>query len=950
MLRVLAITEQPALVGRLQTTLCQLRDAARVGAAMSSPDALRQLAASPDLVVAEVATLARAGWEACRAALAQRPGSQPFIALLGDGSPSEVRTANDLLANSYVLLADLDEDLLPAAERLLSSVPLVNGVTDRIVEAASRASPVGEPAFDQATERLGEMSDRAVERLQPTLEAPGGLRAAPRHDADGTPVFLRGLRLLSRASPSSGGRQVHRSVCSLNCGLHFCGLKVTTRNGRVEQIEPADFPDERYRRVCLKGISQLQLTSHPDRLRTPLKRLGARGDGHWQPVSWEQALDEIMRRMRVIDAQYGPESMMFFTYSGQISALNGFSGVYLRLASRLGASGTSVASMGTDSAVPSGIEETFGVGTGYLANDYTDLPNSRLVLIWGADPVKSRLNWWQFFAEAKKDGTRLITIDPKYSATASKSDEWVPVKPGSDLYLALGLLHLIVKNGWTDEAYVRAHTVGPLLVRADTGEFYRADGGEGPELVWDEAAGAAVPAEQAQRPALRGEYRVRGVPCRPAYDLLCEMVEPYTPALVAERTGVPAAQIEALAEAYATTKPARIYTLYGVDRWHHGATFGRLIATLGALTGNVGIPGGGAGVDGMNRPALLLTDFTYPDGKHYREVNPARLTDYILKGQPYPVKGVWVAFSNWLNQWPDQNAVREQVLPQLDLVVTAEMFMTETARWSDYVLPVASMFERADMVRGPGPFVQYQPAIVPPPGECRSDFDIAKDVAARLGHGDLFAKTPDEYLAEMLASEPGLSELPFDTLREAGVLHIPGPFETVPHRDGIFQTPTGRAEFYSERLLPRGRALPSYEPPVEADLSSPAAERYPLVCINDRSRYRVHSTFSTAWWLRELDAGPSVTMNPADAASRGIMGEDVVRMFNDRGYVVLRAEISRRVPAGCVYVDEGWQSVDYIDGHLQTLTHTVGNEANVFGSNSSFSDVLVEIVRERGEA
>ncbi len=949
MLRVLAITRQPELLSRLQTTLRQLPGPALVGAAMTSAAALRQLAAPPELVIAEVDTLARAGWEACRAALARRAGSQPLIAILAEDSPAELQAASDMLANSYVLLTDLDECLLPAAERLLGSVPLLNGVTEHIVEAASHASPLGEPAFDRVAERLGKLSDHAVERLQPSLEAPGGRHAAPRQDADGNPVFLRGLRLLCGASPSAGGRQVHRSVCSLNCGNHFCGLKVTTRNGHVEQIEPADFPDERYRRVCLKGISQLQLTSHPDRLQTPLKQLGARGEDHWQPVSWEQALDEITRRMRVIDAQYGPESMMFFTYSGQISALNGFSGVYLRLASQLGASGTSVASMGTDSAVPSGIEETFGAGTGYLANDYTDLANSRLVLIWGADPVKSRLNWWQFFAEAQKSGTRLIAIDPKYSATASKSDEWVAVRPGSDLYLALGMLHLIVRNGWANEDYVRAHTVGPLLVRADTGAFLRADG-EGPELVWDETAGAAVPAGSSRRPALRGEYRVRGVPCRPAYDLLCEMVEPYAPALVAERTGVPAAQVEALAEVYASTKPARIYTLYGVDRWHHGATFGRLIATLGALTGNIGIPGGGAGVDGMNQPVLLLTGFTYPGGNRYREVNPARLTEYILKGEPYPIKGMWVAFSNWLNQWPDQNALREQVLPQLDLVVTAEMFMTETARWSDYVLPVASMFERPDIVRGPGPFVQYQPAIVPPPGECRSDFDIAQDVAARLGHTGLFAKTPDEYIAEMLASEPDLSALSFDELRETGVLRIPGSFETVAHRGGVFPTRTGRAEFYSERLLPLGRALPSYEAPIEADPSSAAAARYPLVCINDRSRYRVHSTFSTAWWLRELDAGPAVTMSPADASARGVAEGDTVRVFNDRGYVVLRAEISKCIPAGCVYVDEGWQSTDYIDGHLQTLTHTVGNEANVFGSNSSFSDVLVEVVRERGEA
>lgn len=946
MLNILAITQQSALLGRLHTTLGGLPGADRVGNATTSAAALRELAAPPGLIVAEAATLARPEWDVCRRALARRAADLPLIALLAADTPDEHRAALAVQANCTVLLEQLGDDLLPTARRLLGNAPLVGGVADRIVQTAGNTSPVGEAIFDSTAARVEAVSSQAIERLVPSPDEPDAASPAAGSSPDDPQVFLRGLKLLANSACADGGKQVHRTVCSLNCGLHFCGLDVTTRNGRLEQIKPADFPDDRYRRICLKGLSQLQLASHPDRLREPLKRIGARGEGRWQAISWEQALDEIVQRMQVLSAQYGPESMMFFTYAGQLSALNGMCGVYLRLASALGASGTSMASWGTDSAVPSGIEDTFGRGAGYLANDYTDLTNSRLVLIWGADPVKSRVNWWPFFVAARKGGTRLVTIDPKYSSTASKSDRWVALRPGTDLYLALGMLHLIIEKGWVDEDYVRAHTVGPLLVREDTGHFLRAGNGDPTEYVWDEAAGRAAPAFEALRPALTGRYRVRGVICRPAFELLREMVAPYTPAFVSEHTDVPPAQVEELAEMYATSKPARIYALYGVDRWHHGATFGRLIATLAALTGNVGIPGGGAGVDGSNYSGLFLTDFTYPQGKRYRAVNPAQLSEHITTGAPYPIKGMWVAFSNWLNQWPDQNAQREKVLPELDLLVTSDLFMTETAQWSDYVLPAASFFERPDMVRGPGPYIQYQPQILPPLARCRSDFDVAADVARRLGHDDLFARTPDEYLQEIMASQPDLQGLSIDDLREQGVLRFSGPFKTVAHAGNTFNTPTGRAEFYTERLLPLGRALPSYQPPIEADSRNPLAQRYPLICINQRSRYRIHSTFSTARWLRELDGGPTVTMNPADALARHITPDDSVRIYNDRGYVVLRAVLSRRVPAGSVYVSEGWQSSDYVAGHLQTLTHNLGNEANAFGPNCSFSDVLVDVVRE----
>ncbi|HET7089545.1 MAG TPA: molybdopterin-dependent oxidoreductase [Anaerolineae bacterium] len=874
----------------------------------------------------------------------------PVIVLLSSDTGDYRDAAMRLGANAAIAVERAATDLLPTLKTLLGRANLVNGIADRIARTARSNAPAGEAAYgsDPATLNLRERSERTVEQraMVPetlaAIEPPAGDVATSLKD-DGR-VFLRGLSL-SAGSPhsSSPGRQ-YRTACNLNCGAHYCGLAVTVHDGRITRIEPADFPDERYRRICLKGISHVQMVAHRDRLLYPLKRAGPRGTSEWERVSWDQALDEIADRVRALREKFGPESLMFFPFSGQLSALNGLTGVYLRLAAALGASGTSLREFGLDSAVPSGIEDTLGEGAGYLANDYADLPNSRLVLIWGGDPAQSRMNWWPFFVEAQRAGTHLIAIDPKYSVTAGKCDEWLPIRPGTDLYLALAMLREIIARDWIDREFVIRHTVAPLLVREDDGRFLNG------YVVWDEATQRAVPAERAKSPALAGRFVVKGVACRPAFDLLKERVSAYTPDFAAQKTGLPAERIIALAQAYATVKPARIFTLYGVDRWHHGATFGRLIATLAALTGNLGVPGGDAGVDGFCEGALFDSAFCAPGGKLHRPVNPLRMPEQIVTGLPYPIKAMWVAFGNWLNQWPDQNRLRQEVLPKLDLLVTVDHFMTETARWSDYVLPAAMLFEREDMVKGPGPFVQYQPVIVPPPGECRSDFDIAAALAGLLGVREYFSRQPVEYLAEILAQgDASMRRLSFEELKSKGVLQrdLP-PDALVVHRDRKFKTPTGRVEFYVERLLPYGQALPNYQPPIEADPDGDLIHRYPLICLTEHSRYRVHSTFVNTPWLRELDREPCAILHPSVAQPRRIANGDRVRLFNDRGFVVLRARLSQSVPPGTVYLSQGWQSTDFQSGHAQALTHAVGNPANAFGPNCSFSDVLVEVVREVG--
>lgn len=946
-LQILFIVRQPSLQDSLAQVLGVFGSPLRWTSAHTPTDISRALESPPDLILADPFALEQGDTLAYYKALRCRAGAAPLIALLPADTPDYRDAAVQMGANYTLAWSEAATELLPAMERLLGRKRLINGISKHIENVAHLSAPAGAPAFNTGNRSLAERSRINIERLAKQPDSPS-------HTVDKAQAFLRGLTLSATARIAPEAERATRTACNLNCGSHFCGLNATVRGGEIVKIEAAELPDRRYRRLCMKGISHVQMRAHPDRLLTPLKRKGKRGQGGWESISWEKALDEIAEKMRSLSRVYYAESNMFLPYSGQLSALNGLNGVYLRLAAALGASGTSLSEFGLDSAVPSGIEDTLGTGSGYLANDFSDLPNSRLILIWGGNPAQSNMNWWNFFLEAKRAGARLITIDPRFSLTASKSYQWIPIRIGSDLYLALAILRLIIKNNGMDKDFVLRHTVAPLLVRGDNGKFLqtkdaRLFSGKNKYLVWDENVGKPVPADEAVSPALSGQWRVSGIFCRTAFDLLRDMLEPFTPEFASIKTGLRAEQIAELAREVAETKPARIFTLYGIDRWNHGATFGRLIATIAAFTGNLGIPGGGAGVGGSPESGLPASNFPTPNGCAHRPVNPLMLPDQILSARPYPIKSVFVAFGNWLNQFPDQNRMLNEVLPNLELLVVADHFMTETARWADYVLPAAFFFEREDMVKGPGPYMQYQPAIVPPAGESRSDFEIAAELAKRLGCGDVFEKTPSEFLAEILAFNADTRHISLDDLRAQGVMErqLPPKWEIV-HRDRQFKTPSGRVEFYVERLIPFGRALPGYEEPLEAFPENELAQRYPLVCLTEHSRYRVHSTFSNAPWLRELETEPRAGIHPIEAARRGIAEGNPVRIYNERGHVVLRVHLNQAVPPGAVYLSQGWQSVDFQDGHAQSLTHTRGNTANAFGSNSSFSDVLVEMEKAEG--
>ncbi len=874
-------------------------------------------------------------------------GLVPIIYLL----PIDTRDFRDAAVesgvNGVVSLENLATELIPMIQCQVSKTTIFERIENKIQETAQYSSPAGEAIFH--SKNIIERSDQLVKDLS-LANTPLPVDTVDSKDRQDQNVFLRHIKVSGGSQISSHDTRIVRTACNHDCGFHYCGMQVTVRDQRITKIEPGYFPDTRYRSICLKGMSYAQVVTHPDRLMHPIKRKGPRGSGSWEQISWEQAYKEIAQRIRLISTKYKPESMMFLTSKGQNSVLNGYHGVYSRLASLLGSSALDPQKLGMDTGLPSGIEDTFGSGSGFLVNAFEDIYNSKVVLIWGSNPVQSWMPWWSFFVKAKKLGTQFITIDPRYSSTAAKSNSWLSIRPGTDLILALGLINLIISEDWLDSQYVLQHTIGPFLVRNDNGQYLRASDISKSEhqsdyLVWDQDVKCVLAHDVSGNPALYGHYEFDGISCQPAFDLLYQYVSTYTPEYVAEATGLSIEQITELANTYANSKPARIFTGFGVERWLHGSIFGRLIATLGALTGNIGVAGGGAGVSGFFELPIHLSEFINPDNQHFKPVNPAELPEYIVSGNPYPIKGVMVAFCNWFNQFTDMNHTMQEILPNLDLLVVSELFMTETAQYADYVLPAATLFEREDMVKGPGPFVQYQPKILPPAGECRSDFEIAAGIATQFGLESYFSETPSFYLRqELKAIQPELGSDAFTILQQQGwLLRDLNTEKLIPHSDLKFATPSGKIEFYVERLLPYGRSLPVYEAPAEAYRENKLISKYPLICIMVHDHYRVNSFYSRVKGLREFDPEPYASINPLTARERKIHGNDWIKIFNERGFVILKAQITDSVPAGTVYLSAGWHASSYLAGHPQTLTHRTMDYTNTLGASMIFSDILVEV-------
>jgi len=714
-----------------------------------------------------------------------------------------------------------------------------------------------------------------------------------------------------------------------------CGIIAHVKDGVLVKTEPGDFPGNRH--ICARGLAYPKWVYHPDRLKYPLKRAGQRGEGKWERISWDEALDLIARKLNEIGAAHSPASRAWVVGGGALGSLTaaaimGFAGA---------CGGTFILPLGIgDSAGPSGDRVSYGTLLAHGERYTVAFEPPRTILVWGNNPAETDSFKWHRLRRAKDRGARVIVIDPIFTPTAAKADEYIPIKPGTDAALALAMIHTVLKNGLEDREFLMKHTVAPFLVRTDTGLFLREKdlqrGGKDQYLVWDTLTARPHPSPAGGgAPALSGVYALGNIECKTAFQLLAERAEEYPPEKAAHITGIPAETIERLAIEYATRKPAASYRGMGLQRTFHGDLVWRAITALAAVTGNISFEGYG----GFEPNYLAFMTRGVPNF-----LPILNLYDAVLTGKPFPIKFLWMARNNFVNQVPNFNRVLREILPRTDFIVAAEMFMSVSAQYADIVLPACSFFECSDVITPGGQasndHMQLQEKAIEPLYESKSDYAMLAALARRMGMTGFMEESEEEAIERVLASgHPTMEGITLERLRQSPVLPA--------HPYAEFRTPSGKLEFYAEQLKAFGEELPLYREPLEGESSAPA-RKYPLSFFSTHTRYRVHSQFANVPWARALDPEPALNINPQDAAERGIRDGDIVQVFNDRGSVKLKARVNAGIRPGLVNVTQGWSPWDYLEGTHQALTHEIINPAQqaVYEPNAALYDVRVEVRKE----
>jgi len=787
-----------------------------------------------------------------------------------------------------------------------------------------------------------------------------------------------------------------RTTDTPNC-TGACGFNVYVRNGIVSRVEASDdYPDPSYGpRGCLKGATYYKRMYSPDRVKYPLMRVGERGEGRWRRATWDEALDHIASEMKRIGATYGNDTIWVYPPVPATGLVRQGAGIRFAAVNGFGL-GTFYNWYGD---LPLAHPITWNVQT--EEHEFKDVLNTRYCIVWGSNIVETRLPDAHFFTEARARGVKLVYVSPFYDATATKSDEWMRPRVGTDAALALAMCSVIVTEGLVDEDHVRRTTTGPLLVRRDNGRFLRmaeivAGGSESEYVVIGPDGRPRADAYFDATASLVGSLTVtdvtgRRIECDTAHTLLLKTLEEYSPGRAEQITGVPAALVERIAREYAASAPASIWVGTGVNHWYHGDLSGRAIILLGILTGNIGRSGGGVSPwAGQYKIRLDPTEYFWPkkpDGTRH-QARPLD-TAYVVNGPTETmadreklwrqIRAMWIAGGNLLGQVTDRGHFYREVMPKLELIVVAEVEMSTSAQFADVVLPVCSWYENpCDLTTTPAhPYIQLVdgPLKDRPLHESRTDIAIYHEVAKRLGTDGAFAFSHPEAAAEHLLATGGpmVAGITLERLKREKVIRLNVPDPIVPFADQVkgrrFATATGRQEIYKEesRFVELGEQLPVHKEPVCATMygpdlpwseaqsrRNPLAERYPLVLINQHSRFSTHSSWRRTEAVTSLaDTGePMVELNPVDANGRGLSAGDVAKVFNDNGEVSARVKLRESIPPGVALMYMGWESQQYRSGHSHTLIrntinpiHEIYFKPNFWGPVSGHKDELCEVTK-----
>jgi anaerobic dimethyl sulfoxide reductase subunit A len=718
------------------------------------------------------------------------------------------------------------------------------------------------------------------------------------------------------------GEEIVTSTCAHNCGGR-CVVNAHVRDGRIVKIstDPRRWtPDLPPLHACVRGFGAAERVNHPDRLLHPLRRVGRRGGGSFERVSWGEALDEVAREMRRIRAGWGPAAILDCSRTGSTALLHGRVAVQ-RLLHLFGGCTELWSNMSAEAEVFA-LRHTYGRAADYKQSgrEPVDYANSRLIVMWGWSPGDGHFGTGtlQYLKWARAQGTRIVCIDPRITTTSRQlADEHIFIRPSTDAAMLIAMAHVIVSDGLHDQAFLDRLVLG-----------------------FDDATlPPGAPAGSSYRSYLFGI--TDGVAKTP------EWAEPIA--------GVPARTIRRLAREFATSKPAAIHCGYAPGRTLYGEQFHRAAYALAAITGNVGIPGGSSGCSGGAKDHGLKRLTAGPNPANAR-VASALLADLLERGRaggyPTDIKMIYSACGDLVNQCPNVTKT-VAALDTLEFIVVHDHFLTPTARYADIVLPATTFWERNDIQvpwSGAGHYAIFMKQAIAPMGECRNDLDVCGDLARRLGLPGYDERTSDlEWLREFCAG----SEIDdFERFRESGVARLPAPAEAVAFAAQVrdpqrhpFSTPSGKIEIYSTTLArdpdPYGLGpippIPTWIPAAEE------GQRFPLALITPKSRARTHSTHDNQEVLARADR-QDVWMHPADAAERGVVDGARVRVHNDRGATVLPVRVTDRITRGVVSIKEGtWftPDADGLDRHgcANVLTADRSSPCGATTYNTNFVEV-----------
>lgn len=761
---------------------------------------------------------------------------------------------------------------------------------------------------------------------------------------------------------SEVAEEIYRSTCMGNCSGWGCILDVVVREGKVCDIRKPDLltPDGQpnpYQDICLKGYTNIERLYAPDRILYPMRQTGERGSDNWERITWDEAIKEITTKWKAIQSEYGKEGVIFMSGTGNSGAAAGYAD---RLRVLMGAS---LISQAYDNAGSMALGAHCGWGVTYGQNELRDLPNAEVVFVWGTNPTEAQPIDFHFLTSAMENGAKVVTIDPVFTTTAAKSDKFVPIRPGTDALLAIGMCQIAIKDGKEDALNLKKATVAPLLVKDSDGKYLRlSDLGKakaGAEddsiLVWQN--GEAVPMTMGSDPEIRGHFEVEGIKVQPAYQILLDRIYEWDMDTISEYTDISTETIQELTDIY-TSGRAMIYCGFGPDHFANCVTAYYGMLALMDVTGQenkkgaglcatdystahaIGImPGTKAGLDGFSAGRTVYAPHfaeLMDTGKTgTMEFTPRALFSY--KGNPI---GNQPNRQSWLNSFM-----------KMDFIVVADMFMCETASYADIVLPVSFLFEQTDLMSSFSPYIRYNERVVPEMGESKCDFDIVTMLGKAMGFEQYFTQTVDEFLEAASTNDTAASMgVTWEKLNEE---HRVWAYPVEPVVVGETHqpiTPTGRLEFYWEDATPQESYITEFdfnkerclywEPPAEAWYKNEKATKYPLCFISERDKFKTHTMFGSVSSLRELHPEPFVRISSDDAAARGIVEGDIVKIHNDRGYVVCRAAIDAGVRPSVLIMDHGWQKWDFIEGHYADLS---GTYTGARWAGISFYDNLCDI-------